>query len=118
MATSRLLSIGEFAAATQLSLKALRLYDEQQLLRPARIDSASGYRYYRSDQVSIGRLIRTLRDMGLPLADIARVAVAEGVWPRGCSASLPATSTCGMRAKSAPFSARFFCCVAQAAPRR
>ena len=75
----RLLSIGEFAAATQLSLKALRLYDEQQLLRPARIDSGSGYRYYRRDQVPLGRLIRTLRDMSLPLADIARVAVAEGV---------------------------------------
>jgi DNA-binding transcriptional MerR regulator len=76
--TSRLLSIGEFAAATQLSPKALRLYDEQQLLRPARIDAASGYRYYRSDQVSLGRLIRTLRDMSLPLADIARIAVADG----------------------------------------
>ena len=77
MASSRLLSIGEFAAATQLSPKALRLYDEQQLLQPARIDSGSGYRYYRSDQVPLGRLIRTLRDMSVPLADIARVAVAD-----------------------------------------
>ena len=78
MTTSRLLSIGEFAAATQLSPKALRLYDEQQLLRPAKIDEASGYRYYRSDQVSLGRLIRTLRDMSLPLADIARIVVVDG----------------------------------------
>jgi DNA-binding transcriptional MerR regulator len=78
VSSSRFLSIGEFAAATQLSLKALRLYDEQQLLRPARIDSGSGYRYYRRDQVALGRLVRTLREMSLPLADIARVAGAEG----------------------------------------
>jgi DNA-binding transcriptional MerR regulator len=74
----RLLSIGEFAAATQLSPKALRLYDEQRLLQPARVDSASGYRYYGNDQVAVGRLIRTLRDMDLSLADVARVVSAEG----------------------------------------
>ena len=72
-ASTRLMSIGEFAAATQLSPKALRLYDEQSLLQPARIDSASGYRYYRSDQVTLGRLIRTLRDMDLSLAEVAQV---------------------------------------------
>lgn len=75
--SARLLSIGEFAAATQLSPKALRLYDEQGLLQPARIDPGSGYRYYDSDQVSTGRLIRTLRDMDLALADVARVVAAE-----------------------------------------
>ena len=74
---ARLLSIGEFAAATQLSPKALRLYDEQGLLQPARIDPASGYRYYDSDQVLTGRLIRTLRDMDLALADVARVVEAD-----------------------------------------
>jgi DNA-binding transcriptional MerR regulator len=76
---SRLLSIGEFAAATQLSPKALRLYDEQHLLPPASIDAANGYRYYRSDQVATGRLIRTLRDMDMPLTDIGSVVAAEGV---------------------------------------
>lgn len=74
---SRLLSIGEFAAATQLSQKALRIYDEQRLLPPARIDSMTGYRYYSSDQVQIGRLVRTLRDMDLSLTDIARVISAK-----------------------------------------
>jgi DNA-binding transcriptional MerR regulator len=77
--TNRLLSIGEFASATQLSPKALRLYDDQQLLPPAKIDPVSGYRYYRSDQVALGRLIRTLREMSLSLDDIARVTSATGV---------------------------------------
>ncbi len=73
----RLLSIGEFAAATQLSQKALRIYDEQRLLAPARIDTATGYRYYRSDQVPLGRLVRTLREMNLSLIDIANVVAAK-----------------------------------------
>jgi DNA-binding transcriptional MerR regulator len=74
----RLLSIGEFAAATQLSQKALRIYDEQRLLMPARIDAASGYRYYTSEQVSLGRLVRTLREMNLSLNDIGRVLGEKG----------------------------------------
>jgi DNA-binding transcriptional MerR regulator len=74
---TRLLSIGEFSAATQLSPKALRLYDEQRLLPPAHTDTANGYRYYQSEQVARGRLIRTLRDMGLALTDIAIVINAQ-----------------------------------------
>jgi DNA-binding transcriptional MerR regulator len=74
---SRLLSIGEFAAATQLSQKALRIYDEQRLLMPARTDAASGYRYYSSEQVPLGRLVRTLREMNLSLSDIARLVAAK-----------------------------------------
>jgi len=76
--STRLLSIGEFAAATQLPPKALRLYDEQRLLPPASIDAANGYRYYLSDQVPLGRLIRTLREMGLPLTDVASIVAVEG----------------------------------------
>jgi DNA-binding transcriptional MerR regulator len=75
--TSRLLSIGEFASATQLSQKALRIYDEQRLLPPVRIDTATGYRYYSSDQVPLGRLVRTLREMDLSLTDIAGVVAAK-----------------------------------------
>jgi DNA-binding transcriptional MerR regulator len=75
--SSRLLSIGEFAAATQLSQKALRIYDEQRLLLPARIDTATGYRYYSSDQVALGRLVRTLREMNLSLTDIASVVASK-----------------------------------------
>jgi len=75
--SSRLLSIGEFAAATQLSQKALRIYDEQRLLPPARIDAATGYRYYGSDQVPLGRLVRTLREINLSLTDIANVVATR-----------------------------------------
>jgi DNA-binding transcriptional MerR regulator len=73
----RLLAIGEFAAATQLTAKALRLYDEQRLLPPASIDAGNGYRYYRVDQVPVGRLIRTLRGTGLSLAQIGDVIASR-----------------------------------------
>jgi MerR family regulatory protein len=41
-----LLSIGEFARLSRLSAKALRRYDELDLLRPERVDPDSGYRWY------------------------------------------------------------------------
>lgn len=72
----RLLSIGEFSAATQLTPKALRLYDDHGLMRPATVDRSNGYRYYHADQVATGRLIRTLREMDLSLAQIAEIVAA------------------------------------------
>ncbi len=38
------LSIGDFANATQLTVKTLRHYHETGLLEPAQIDAQSGYR--------------------------------------------------------------------------
>ena len=55
------------------------MYDEQRLLPPASIDANNGYRYYLSGQVALGRLIRTLREMGLPLTDVANIVAVEGV---------------------------------------
>jgi DNA-binding transcriptional MerR regulator len=65
-----LLSIGEFAAATQLSHKALRLYAERGLLVPAWVDPDSGYRYYRPEQLRSATLIALLRRADVPLAEI------------------------------------------------
>ncbi|HYM36642.1 MAG TPA: MerR family transcriptional regulator [Steroidobacteraceae bacterium] len=75
--STSLLTIGEFAAATQLSPKALRLYDEQRILAPAQVDAVNSYRYYRRDQVAVGRLIRILRDMELPLAQVGGIVAAD-----------------------------------------
>jgi DNA-binding transcriptional MerR regulator len=65
-----LMSIGQFAAASRLSQRALRLYDENGLLPPARVDKGSGYRYYRQTQLRDAALIRLLRGAGMPLAEI------------------------------------------------
>ena len=68
-----LLSIGAFSRVTRLSQKALRLYGSLDLLPPAWIDPDSGYRYYRPAQVRDARLIRSLREVGMPLATIRRI---------------------------------------------
>ncbi|AOR33742.1 MerR family transcriptional regulator [Streptomyces fodineus] len=73
-----LLTIGAFAARARLSAKALRLYDRLGLLAPAQVDGASGYRYYRADQIERARLVALLRQLDMPLARIAEVLGAEG----------------------------------------
>lgn len=71
-----LLSIGEFSRAAQLSYKALRLYDQIGLFTPVYVDPDSGYRYYSPAQLSQARLIRTMRQMDMPLATIRQVLAA------------------------------------------
>lgn len=66
-------TIGEFARLTGLTEKALRLYEERNLLLPARVDPASGYRQYALEQVDDGRLIAMMRAIDMPLVDIRRV---------------------------------------------
>lgn len=64
------MSSGTFAARTRLSRKALRLYDEQGLLRPVAVDPRTGYRSYAAHQVPRARLIGLLRRLDLPLGQI------------------------------------------------
>lgn len=64
------LTIGAFARASRLSPKALRLYDELGLLRPARVDPVTGYRLYEPEQLERARLVAWLRRLGMPLARI------------------------------------------------
>ncbi|MFE1878845.1 MerR family transcriptional regulator [Streptomyces diastatochromogenes] len=68
-----LLTIGAFAKASRLSPKALRLYDELELLRPARVDPDTGYRYYAMAQLQQARLVAWLRRLGMPLTEIRAV---------------------------------------------
>ena len=68
-----MLTIGLFAQQSGLTVKALRHYDEIGLLTPARIDDFTGYRYYSAGQLRDAAIIGTLRGIGLPLAQIAKV---------------------------------------------
>ncbi|MFG2357700.1 MerR family transcriptional regulator [Streptomyces sp. NPDC048521] len=71
------LTIGAFAKASRLSPKALRLYDELELLRPARVDPGTGYRYYARTQLRQARLVAWLRRLGMPLAQIRAVCALD-----------------------------------------
>jgi DNA-binding transcriptional MerR regulator len=71
------ISIGEFARRSRLSLKALRLYDERGVLVPARVDRASGYRYYNSAQLEEARLVVMMRQLQLPLAAVRELLACD-----------------------------------------
>jgi PPM family protein phosphatase len=73
-----LLTIGEFARASRLSAKALRLYDELGLLRPVVVDPGNGYRRYAPEQLEQARLVAWLRRIGMPLAEIRIVVGLSG----------------------------------------
>ncbi len=70
---AELMSIGRFSEATRLSVKALRLYDEIGLLKPALVDPNTGYRYYAPTQVKEGHAIRILRSVDVPLAEMGTI---------------------------------------------
>jgi len=55
--------IGAFARLAQVSVRTLHYYDEQGLLRPAEIDSRTGYRWYTADQLRRLNRILALRDL-------------------------------------------------------
>jgi len=65
------LTIGEFSKVTGLTVKTLRFYHEKGLLIPARVESATGYRYYGQGNLDTARVIRVLRELELPLDEIA-----------------------------------------------
>lgn len=75
-------TIGEFSRLTHLSVKTLHHYHEIGLLAPARIDASSGYRRYETAQVPVAQLIRRLRDLQMPLAQVRAVVEAPDVQTR------------------------------------
>lgn len=84
----RLLSIGQFARATGLTAKALRHYDAVGLLTPAVVDAGNGYRRYRAEQVPTARLIRRLRSLELPVAEVRRLLDLYNADPDALTAEL------------------------------
>jgi DNA-binding transcriptional MerR regulator/predicted enzyme related to lactoylglutathione lyase len=75
---AHLLSIGQFAAISGLTVTALRHYDDIGLLTPAHVDPATGYRWYASLQVRVAGVIRQLRAVGMPVADVVETVAAIG----------------------------------------
>ena len=71
-------TIGPFSRLAGVSAKVLRSYDAAGLFRPVWSDPATGYRYYSPAQLPEVRRILALRDMGLGLAEIGRLAGGGG----------------------------------------
>lgn len=69
----RRMSIGEFARAARMTVKALRYYDREALLVPALVDPGTGYRYYEPDQLATALRIGLLRRADVSVAAIRTV---------------------------------------------
>ncbi len=66
-------TVGEFATLARVSKRLLRYYDEIGLLKPAHIDTATGYRYYSAEQMVPLNRILVLKELGLSLEQIHRL---------------------------------------------
>ena len=76
-ASDGLLTIGQFARLTGLSIGTLRHYDDVGVLVPAQVDPATGYRRYRRGQVGDGRTAALLRELELPLEEVREVLAQD-----------------------------------------
>lgn len=65
-----MIRIGEFSRLSQISIKALRHYDNLGLIQPEHIDKFTGYRYYTLQQLPCAHQIMALKEMGLSLEQI------------------------------------------------
>ena len=70
------ITVGDFSRATHLSVKTLRHYHQVGLLEQAAVNPDTGYRYYSAGQIPTAQVIRRLRDLEMPVADVKAVLAA------------------------------------------
>jgi DNA-binding transcriptional MerR regulator/effector-binding domain-containing protein len=70
------LTVGDFSRATHLSVRTLRHYHQVGLLEPAAVNPETGYRYYSTGQIPVAQVIRRLRDLEMPVANVKAVLTA------------------------------------------
>jgi len=70
------ITIGDFSRASHLSVKTLHHYHQVGLLEPSEVDADNGYRYYSEEQIPAAQVIRRLRGLNMPVADVRSVLAA------------------------------------------
>jgi DNA-binding transcriptional MerR regulator/effector-binding domain-containing protein len=71
------LTVGDFSRVSHLSIKTLRHYHQVGLLEPGAVNPDTGYRYYSVGQIPTAQVIRRLRDLEMPVADVKAVLAAS-----------------------------------------
>ncbi|MGM0443135.1 MAG: MerR family transcriptional regulator [Fibrobacterota bacterium] len=66
----------EFCRLTGLSRKALLIYEEKELLEPARINDETGYRYYSEKELILASRISFLRSLDCSIDEVFEVLIS------------------------------------------
>ena len=76
-----MLTVGNFAILCACTPQTLRYYDRVNLLKPAKVDEWTGYRYYEESQLPVYARIRCLQEAGFTIGEIRSLldAPAEDV---------------------------------------
>ena len=69
----KVLKISEFSKLSHLTVKALRFYEKEGLLKPASVDEWNGYRFYETHQLIIAAKIKSYRQLDLSIDEIKAV---------------------------------------------
>ena len=68
-----MLTVGNFAILCACTPQTLRYYDRVGLLKPAKVDAWTGYRYYEETQLPVFARIRCLQEAGFTIGEIRRL---------------------------------------------
>ncbi|MFD1419001.1 MerR family transcriptional regulator [Companilactobacillus keshanensis] len=66
----QLFTIGQLSKLYDIKIPTLRYYDEVGILKPARVDPESHYRYYSTEEFERLNVIKYLRALDVPISDI------------------------------------------------
>ena len=65
--------IGDFSSMSKTTIKTLRYYEKEGLLKPIYVDKNTGYRYYETSQLLDLSKIISLRQIGLSIKNIKSI---------------------------------------------
>ena len=74
-----MLKISEFSKLSHLTIKALRFYEKEGLLRPVSVDEWNNYRFYETSQLETAAKIKSYRQLGLSIEEIKAVFAGADV---------------------------------------
>ncbi|MGH3296402.1 MAG: phosphoribosylaminoimidazolesuccinocarboxamide synthase, partial [Trebonia sp.] len=82
MESGEMVGVGAFAQLSGLTVETLRHYHQVGLLVPVEVDDRTGYRRYGLRQLPRARALAALRDVGMPLEDVAAIVDATDLGAR------------------------------------
>ena len=74
-----MLKIGAFSKLSLTTVKALRYYEKEGLLLPAKVDAWTGYRFYETMQLEAAAKIKAYRQLDLSIEEIKAIFAGTDV---------------------------------------